>query len=162
MGTICKKVFPEVIPPIKGYNCGLIPIRLLFGRRSQNFALNLFLHLSRTYIGSMRLITYTVKIWQTFTQIYKISNFCTLADTQFDSRYGSFFFTILSLFFLFFFSWNKLFLSLLNTFKSMVVFFDNNFLIFLLVFSWNKFFSESFKTFPSNCTKINGGKFLHV
>ena len=61
-GTICVKVFPEVIQPVKGNNCGLIPIRPSFGFRIQTLPFNLFLHLSRTYSGNMRSVTYTVKI----------------------------------------------------------------------------------------------------
>ena len=30
-GTICEKVYPEDIQPVKGNNCGLIPIRPSFG-----------------------------------------------------------------------------------------------------------------------------------
>ena len=36
-GTICEKAFPEVIQPVKGNDCGLIPIRLSFGSRIQDF-----------------------------------------------------------------------------------------------------------------------------
>ena len=46
-GTICAKVYPEVVQPIKGSDCGLIPSLLLtmigytFRRRSFSFSVML-------------------------------------------------------------------------------------------------------------------------
>ena len=62
-GTICAKVYPEGIQPIRGNDCRLCLLsdpHLAFKFKVLSF--NLFLHLSRSHSVSMRSVTYTEEI----------------------------------------------------------------------------------------------------